>query len=254
MIANQDLLDGEMGTPPPSTVDIDRVIVRQRRRVVLRQAGLFGSVGAMTLAIGLVLIVLRGAGGDPNQIGNPGPPATTPPTPRAAEASRLTAELTRLLTAALPGAEFLPPEPGSGEPVEPTEALVFVDEETYFLAAARIRDAKGTGTITVTVGKEDTQFRSERACSTDPAPQDMRVNCEVRPGVDGAKTEVVDNSSKYSDYAFHRAQIIRADGNGVSVTISNATQNQEVIRPGVQLTVEQTVTLAEAPELATTLP
>jgi hypothetical protein len=253
MTINQDLLDVEMGTPPPSTVDVDAVIARQRRWSRLRQAGLIGGVSVMTLAVALVLTTLRGSG-DPN-LAPPG--AGSPPTatlsPREQEAARLSEVLRELLTAALPDAEFLDPTPDPFAEKPPEQALVFVDQGTHFLAGARIRDAEGIGTISVAVGREDTQFRSERACSTDPAPQDMNVNCEVVPGPEGP-TETISNSSKYDGYKFHAAELIRADDNAVHVIIMNRSSDQpDVFRPTPHLTLEQTIALARAPELATTL-
>jgi hypothetical protein len=251
MTINQDLLDGEMGTPPPSTVNLDAVIARQRRWTRFRQAGLIGSVSLMTLAVVLVLTTFRGSG-DPNLV-PPGADPTPTLSPREQEAARLGEALRQLLTQALPGAEFLDPDPDSFAEEPPTKALVFIDQGPYFLAGAQIRDADGISSITVAVGKEDTQFRSERACSSDPAPLDMKVNCEVVRGADGAITEKISNSSKFDGYKFHAAEIIRADDNAVHVVITNRSGN-ETYRPTPHLTFDQTVALAQAPELATTLP
>src|SRR6185503_19390787 len=129
--------------------------------------------------------------------------------------------------------------------------LVFVDEGTYFYAAAIIRDAEGKSTFSVSVGKEDTQFRNERECFSDPAPLDMRVHCEVRPGANGAKTEVINNSSKFTDMQVLAAEIIRADDNGVNVSMTNMTGNQDpdmIFRPKPHLTIAQVVTLAQEPD------
>jgi hypothetical protein len=250
MTINQDLLDGEMGTPPPSTVNVDAVIARQRRWTRLRQAGLIGSVSLMTLAVALVLTTFRGSG-DPN-LAPPGAEPTPTLSAREQEAARLSEALRQLLTQALPGAEFLDPEPDAYAEHPPEQALVFVDQGSYFLAGAQIRDADGISNLTVAVGKEDTQFRNERACSTDPAPLDMNVNCEVVPGPDGAMTETISNSSKFDGYKFHAAEIIRADDNAVHVIITNRS-GQDVYRPEPHLTFQQTIALAQAPELATTL-
>jgi hypothetical protein len=250
MTIHQKLLDGELGTPPPSTVDVDAIIARQRLWARVRQAGLIGGVGVMTLAIALVLTTFRDSG-DPN-LAPPGANTTPTLSPREQEEARLSAALWQLLTEALPGAEFLDPEPDSFAENPPSEALVFVDQGTYFLAAAQIRDAEGISTITVAVGKEETQFRSERACSTDPAPGDMNVNCEVVPGPDGAITETISNSSKFGGYKFHAAEIIRPDENAVHVIIANRS-GEDVYRPEPHLTLQQTIALAQAPELATTL-
>jgi hypothetical protein len=238
-------------------VDVDAIIVRQRRQTRLRQAGLIGVVGALTLAIALVLTVLRPGGASPSEVGGPPAPAspTASLTPQQQEAARLTDALTHLLTQALPAAESLPPEWAAFTAKPPTEPLVFVDQGAYFYAAARVRDSAGIGVITVSVGKEDTQFRSERQCSQDPPPQDMNVDCDVIPGPDGAEIETVNNSSKFSDYEFFAAEIIRTDGYAVRVLVTNQSDEaQETFRPTPPLTFEQTLTLAQSSELATTVP
>jgi hypothetical protein len=254
MTTNQDLLDGEMGTPPPSTVDVDSIIVRQRRAGRLRQAGLIASVGVMTLAVALVLVALR-PGGQSGQVG--GPPSPTPSlSPREQEAARLTETLKQLLAQVLPGAEFLAPVPDDFAEISPTEPLVFVDEGDYFLAAAEIRDAEGVGTIRVTVGKEDTQLRREGKCLSDPPPGDMNVDCRTPdPLADGSKLMTSNNSSKFTGYKVYMAEILRPDDNSVAIVISNNSgPNRDVDRPTPPLTFDQTVVLAQSPELATTLP
>jgi hypothetical protein len=100
MITDQELLDGQMGTPPPSTIDVDTVIRRQRRRVRYQRSGLVVSVVAMSLAVAAILTMLPRQGGVPNRVGGVAPatsPTWTPtakPTPTIEE--RLTAALANL--------------------------------------------------------------------------------------------------------------------------------------------------------------
>src|SRR5512139_2730007 len=110
MTTNRDLLNREIGTPPPSTIDIDALIVRQRRYVRLRQAGIGLSTAAMTLAVAAVLVLVPRAGvtpGSPDVAGSPTKTAIQPlPDPRKAEAARLTSALEGLIRQAMPDATF----------------------------------------------------------------------------------------------------------------------------------------------------
>lgn len=104
MTRNQDLLDWEVGTPPPSVIDVDRVIARQRHRVRFSRAALVGSTGAMAVAFALVLGNLPHAAdsNDANTPASAAQPAAAPrvvlPSPPTAEefAARFTAALADL--------------------------------------------------------------------------------------------------------------------------------------------------------------
>jgi hypothetical protein len=84
----------------------------------------------------------------------------------------------------------------------------------------------------------------------------MRVNCDVQTGADGSVTEVINNSSKYTGLKVFAAEIIRPDDNAVHIIVTNRSGEgqQEVFRPTPPLTFDQTVDLAQSPQLATTLP
>jgi hypothetical protein len=265
----QDQLDHEMGTPPPSTVDLDEIIVRQRRLVRLRQLGVAGSAVAVAVVFTLVLAMLPRAGDARGTVQagathQPSPTASAPAplTPRQREAVRLSTVLKRLMTEALPPAQFLPIPAGQfsvihpTDTVEPSNALVFLDAGSYFIAGAQIKDSAGTGTIIVSVGKEDTLFRQQRSCGTDPTPLDIRFSCKVVPDPAGAIIRLASTASKYTKYQAFLADMLRADGNGVFITITNSTTtgtDLDTYRPSPPLSLSQTRALAEAPDLATTL-
>ncbi|HZM78890.1 MAG TPA: hypothetical protein VFC19_24440 [Candidatus Limnocylindrales bacterium] len=250
MTTHRDLLDLEIGTPPPSTIDIDSLISRQRRRVRLRQVGFAGVAVAIVLAVGAAFLFLpRGVRMEWDTAVPSEPPS------RSAEATRLTAALQQLVSQAIPGATLAkaPPPISNAQPGDP---LVFVDRGSHFEAAAVVTDAAGTGTIRVNVGKEDTQFRSERACMSDPAPLDVKYQCEVIPVPDGAI--LLRSSSEIGEENFHRfyVEIIRVDGNTVSVDVSNGVIGDGPYRgqrPQPLLTMDQAIALAQEPSLATTL-
>jgi len=267
---HRDLLDREIGTLPPVTIDVDTLITRQRRLVRLRQAGFGGVVVAVVvLVVGTVFAFLPGAGGmrwDIDVGASPSReavPTSSPsagqasPTSRAAEAARLTAALQQLVSQALPGATLSKaPAPRQGE--LPADPLVFVDHGTHFSAAAVVTDAQGTGTITVSVGKEDSQFRSERACSSDPAPLDVKYICEVNPAPDGASMLQSSSEIGTDNYVRFYLELIRADNNAVSIDVSNGVLDgggdpYHAQRPTPLLTMSQASNLIQDPTLATTL-
>src|SRR5215467_5589151 len=79
MMTNQELLDHEMGSPP-SMVDVEKVIGRQRRRVRYQRVGAAGVLAASAVAFALVLSTLphTGAAKRPQVGGKPTATATLP--------------------------------------------------------------------------------------------------------------------------------------------------------------------------------
>jgi hypothetical protein len=254
MNRNMEILDAEMGAPPPSTVDVAEVIARQQRLTRYRRFGAAMSTGVAVLAAALAVPVLSqttAAGPGPHQ-----PAAVVTATPahtRQAEADRLTAELQRLMAAALPGAQFLP-----NPYLAATGPLVFADQGSYFQATAIIKTSAGQGTVTVSVGKEDSQFRETRTCSTDPAPLDVtHLKCNVQPVPGGGQVQVLSDTIGTKNYQHISANVIRPDGNAVWVHIANGVDDGHDYvgrQPTPALTKAQTVALAEQPGLATTMP
>jgi hypothetical protein len=59
---NQQMFDEHIGTPPPSTVDVDRIIHRQRRNDTLRRLTAGGSAAAATVLAIVVGVALTGGG------------------------------------------------------------------------------------------------------------------------------------------------------------------------------------------------
>lgn len=259
MRTNRDLIDDEIGTPPPSTVDVDAVMARQRRRVRVQRVGLVISAGAMTVAIVVVLSVLPHSGNAPRLTAGAAPtasakasPAKTAPTdPRTAEAERLTTELKQIMTATLPGAQFLanPSEPGS-------QPLVFVSKGQYFFATATIKDSAGSGTINVTVGNDDVAMGGKLNCPTGPPPRDVaHLTCDVKPAAGAASMMSLSDSIGTHHYERHLVTVLRSDGNSVSVDVSNGVTDPDYAakRPTPSLNAAQTSTVALDPALATTL-
>ena len=74
---NQQILDDLIGAPPPSTVDVDAIIVRQRRRQRVQRLAAGGSAAA---GVVLAVVLAFGMAGGPRRPDGT-PPATTPPGP-----------------------------------------------------------------------------------------------------------------------------------------------------------------------------
>jgi hypothetical protein len=261
MTINQELLDEQMGTPPPSTVDIDAVIVRQRRRVRYRHTGLTLSAGAVTVAVALVLTMVPRAGtARPLTAGAPPvKPASTPAaspgggkaatSPRDREAARLSGVLQQVMASTLPSSTFLPYS-RSDEPTP--RPLVFVDRGDYFSTNAAIKDSSGRGSIRLSIGRESDSMRLNNGCGDDPPPRDVKVQCKTEPGPGGATVMIL--STERGNYKRHLVEILRSDGNSVEVEVSNGAGAPLVAqRPGTPLTTAQLIKIAENPDLATHL-
>ena len=259
MTTNSDLLDLEIGTPPPSTMDVDRIIAQQRSRARMRQAGVGLCVVVMVLVIGAVLVVLPRVGTTPQHIqAVPSPSTATvqpPPDPRQQEAARLSAALKRLVEAALPGATYTKVPPSMPNAPQP-DPLVFLDFGNYFEAQAIVTDAAGTGTIRVSVGKEQTQFRSDRTCPEGPYPNDARIDCHVKPAAGGGSMEQLTADIGSDHFRRHYVELIRTDDTAVSVEVSNGVLDENPFRarrPQPLLTLAQVIALVQEPSLNSTV-
>ena len=248
MTKYQERIDDEIGTPPPSTVDVDAIVTRQRRWVRAQRAGVLAAAGFVAAVLVTGVGVLQHAGGvrSPDQVAAPSPSAS-PTDPRQAEAARLTAALRPILEQMLPAAQFLPDPQDDGPS---GAALVYVDRGTYFQATAQIRDAAGLGSLRVTTGDLVTVFGTT-TCSTDPAPLDVKLSCDSIPGPDGSSVMRLTVTRKKFTRYFILVQ--RTDGVGVGVEITNGIANFVVKRPTPPLTRDQAVSLAEQPSLASTV-
>jgi hypothetical protein len=251
------LLDDEIGTPPPSRVDIDDIIGRQRQWRRHRRLGIGCAGAAVLLAVVPASVVLsRGDGtGPPGQPARPAASSTAtpgPPSTRDATATRMTEALTQAMAELLPDAEFLPNRtPGE----ERVDALVFdALGENEYTATAKVQDAAGVGSIEVTVQKDPPFSRAEFKCYEDQLPLDVdEYNCKMRPGPKGAQAMVV--SSRRDTYIWYRTWLMKRDV-FVSIQVDNAADVAEpdssVQRSRPHLTVEQTTTLAYNPAFTLT--
>jgi hypothetical protein len=213
----RDLLDAEMGTLPLSTVDVDAVNARQRRRARRQRAGIVTGACTALVAVVTVPALLSRPEAVPVPPGAttasaPAPSATPSLSARGREAVRLGVVLQRLLAADLPRAQIQP--------------VVFHDDGADFSATV-IKDDQGTGEIYVRVGRD---LPCTGAC------------VEPTPTPDGTLRHVM-------------ADVAWKDGRTVFVDVSNGTTGvPHPQRPEAPLTTEQAEALAQNPDLATTLP
>jgi hypothetical protein len=255
----RDLLDREIGDPPPTSLNIDAIIMRQRRRTWLRQIGLGASVAA--LAAGSVLLATTLTGADSRSGGAPagGGPRVTPhrtfsahstsSSGRSTEAQRVGTVLAGLMHQALPDAAF------SASPIlaelgeHKAGPLVFVPGQgDYLIAAAKITDTAGTASLVVRVGKTHDAYVQNRGCIPDPPPLDLKLSCHTTHTSGGAL--IVKQTSSRGAYKRDVVEVLRPGGNVVDVELANGARGYTAQRPSLNLTLAQLTALAENPELA----
>jgi hypothetical protein len=249
MTTYQELIDAEIGALPPSTVDVDAVVRRQRRLARTRRTGVVVAAGvvAATLVTGIGILQQAGGVRSPDAAAQASPSAS-PADPRRAEAERLTGELRTALDELLPGVDYLPYPQDDGPTGDP---LAFVDRGGYFLATAKIRDSQGVGGLKVLTGDLNGVYGIAE-CPGDPAPLDVELACDIVPVPGGGA--VMRLSMTRENFQRYFIFVEGSGATGVAVEITNgASGDFAAQRPAPPLTRDQTVALATLPSLATTL-
>jgi len=250
------LFDAAIGVAPPSTIDIDALIRRQRKMTLVRRWGRI--TGAATAVVGVAVAGTLGFAGGGFQ---PTPEPEKPP--RAvvgrfdpAVAKRLGEALQVAMEEQLPDAAFLP---GRREP------FTFRDEEgdSYFSDFA-IRDENGVGSFMVvaTAG-----HRGPTGCD-DNADQDglasYRISCQANTGPSGETVVAVTSDDRLTDrnddrrIIGHVVFVNKPDGTSISMFVRNFHSTKSVWGPGEEMeptatrppmTTEQMVAVALDPGL-----
>lgn len=222
--------DREIGTPPPPTIDVDRVIRRRRRARRLRTAlvGTAAGVSAVAL-VGVTVSTLPGDRGG-EMFGNPNPPSPPPPSASADPvAARLEAALRGFLNAKLPNAEYRANRPKSGPQFGPlafehryreaTSDGVMMPENYYF-ATADITGATGTGNIGVSVGRADPdRFHITATCPEERPLDTQTYSCTPSTGTAGEKIMVERSGGTRATH--YRVEVVRPSGVAVSLWVTN---------------------------------
>src|SRR5262245_60557656 len=130
MLSNKDLLDNEMGSPP-SVVDVETVIRRERRRVRYRRAGVTGVLAASAVAFALVLSALPDTGATHARVGGR-PKATATASPNLVTKSDAEALLGGFLIACDDPTTY--PLAGQGVPCAKVERGRIYDVDGHYCA------------------------------------------------------------------------------------------------------------------------
>jgi hypothetical protein len=229
MTGYRTILDREIGTLPPSTVDVERTIVRRRRRVRRQRVAVAASaVGLAVLAAAVVAQAPEPRGG-----GFGARQGSATPSARQEDGTQVAARLTTALSEAvdglIPGATYVQNRTRESENVA---ALVFNHRfrppeptrggEDYYYATADVEHAGGTGSVSVMVGRlAGDLFGVQREC--DVGPLDAKTY-QCVPG-SGPGGETVLQIELTGDKAVgYQVNVTRRDGVGVSVRVTNYAQ------------------------------
>jgi hypothetical protein len=283
----RDIFDEAIGTSPPTTVNIDTVIGRQRRIARLRSAGALGGAGAAMAAIVATAVVAGLFGGD-TAAQSPGSgdrssavvatsPSAAPLPSRSPESAqqitqRLTTTLTARLTALLPGVHLTDRRTKKpGVRVYPRAA----GPAGGYLSTLRVTTSAGSGTFWLVssprpkpgpspspTGPVTDRPDPPTTCAdfwadsqTAPAHPDDR-QCTASTGPDG---QIVLSALDQLDANAVRYEVVVLwAGAYVDLTLENyfeGWQNEGdpptmTFLPSPQLTLNQLATLAQNPNLA----
>jgi hypothetical protein len=257
-MSHQHLFEPLIGARPPSTLDLDAFIGRQRRAQRNRRIATAGAGVAVTLVVvlgaAMAVTILRGG---PAVTGPGGPPPTgggyLPPTDPAAFHAATTARLTAAALAAVqavrpdvtladnaevPGTgvlEFGHNRPSAAPPTVP---------DTYY-ASADVRDAEGLGLIEIAIGYTVDEPRYENGWPTwpdlaldrrcPPAGEEPGSECTASTGPHGeyivAKIRRFDdqNGETVTEYEVH---VTKPDGTQVQLWSANFARYQPGVRSG----------------------
>lgn len=210
-------LDEQIGTAPPTSIDMDRLITRERRRARYRRIGTPLAAGAGVALATAVAVATFGTGGaDPGRPGTgqrPGaggtvtpsggaPSTSAPAVPRAPEDPAATADrLTQALRDAV--RRVAPQVTAAQAPRYPTPALAFTPREVplqqpgvvlspgatrpkayVYDGGALLTDAAGKGVLMIGVSSEADAVGVPTECRGEPG-QGTEISCEKITGPHG---------------------------------------------------------------------
>ena len=224
---NQQMLDELIGAPPPSTVDVGAIIVRQRRRQRWRRVAAGGSVAA-----GVAVAVFLGTGlvGGPRQENGP-PPATASPSVTAAPSpsatgfpletgtpagrertkDRLQEALEAALTEHAPGAKwiYMVDVPGEKRTPDGQPTMWITEDPVYFEGRSGIIAGGRKGGFYLSV--RPTACEIGRGCSPAITCDDISSGCTEGRTPEGlAVVRWVEKPS--GKYVFYHVQVMLRGG------------------------------------------
>ena len=237
----KELLDADLGTPPLSTVDVERVIRRvKRKRVIFR--GVVASVGVFAVVLGI------GLSARPVEVVPAALPAPPSPSSAAAfpelSAKRLREAMGAAMESAAPGTQWVYMVDVPGELALP-DGLPQVREgkgSTDFSARSGLQNAVGKGGFYLSVYPTNCPLTSgPTACHTVVTCERIYAECAV----EGDLTVWTDKPSK--GYVFYGAQIRVTPDYYLSVLLVNyfGGDGSKVSATTPVLTREQTALLVK---------
>lgn len=238
----RELFDEAIGDAPVSTVDVDRVIGRQRRVGRLRTWGAAGAGAAAVLAVTLAATVLPGPAPSPVPPGADGKITTVAGTPE--DASRLDAAAVAALTREVPGLTW--PESTTPDLKRSTRTNTL---ELYG-ASAQIGVGAGRARLNLSVERLGAELFGRSACLPERPPMLLHYECVERPGPAGARlrtTEMIHIQNRAKDKkgdSFRFVNLLRPDGSVVNLTLY-----QTVGEGPMPMTIAQLVAVASDPTI-----
>jgi hypothetical protein len=259
---SKDQFDAAIGVAPPSTVDIEAVLDRERHRArVRRVANPWTAVGAgvAAVAVGAVVVLTPGAPGpsvvSPGAAGTPSappsadpcghspyPPQTGAPIPESAAvaAGRLTTVLTAAVRQRVAAGTALG-ENSQGQYPKGTQhgpltfyhvfsAQVSHDSvcsggEDYFSAAATTSKGPRRGNVWAVVTRLGGNATPETECG--PSPQKTQGSCHHRTGPHGET--IIEQTFTFPDGpTVNRTNVAKPDGTGVIMEAQNVADDAKL--------------------------
>lgn len=260
------VFDQEIGPPPPSTVDVDRVIRRRRRRRRAFTAATAVAAGSVAVAAVVgTLAALPGSSGEDTggrgpsgSVSASGPGSASPSSSASAPATddtsvRLTGVLRDYLAAGLPGAQYDREPAFTHQKRDAKKEIPGVQgaqtAEDYYYTHVELHTATVGGSIDVGVGYNDPEKLGVTATCPPDGPLDASsYDCRMRAGP--AYETVMIEQVTGAGWISYRIEVIRPSGMAVFVQVRNqANQGQEARWPKPPLTVDEAVDLANRSDL-----
>ncbi|MDX3189239.1 hypothetical protein PV458_12605 [Streptomyces sp. MN03-5084-2B] len=278
---SREQFDAAIGVVPPSTVDVEAVLDRERRRArVHRVANPWTAAGAGVAAVAAGAVLVLAPGDPAPSLVQPGaaPPSSSAgcgfdPRPTGAPlkektdvvADRLTAVLTaavqqRVAAGTTLGAHALGQYPKGTQhgplsfyhvfsaPVAKDSACS--GGEDYFMAAASTTEKTHKGNVWAIVTRLGGMAGPSTECG--PAPVDTQVSCQRRTGPHG-ETIVEETLTTPGAGTANRVNVVKPDGTGILVEAQNtardAKQGDAPDMPSPPLSLAQLTEVALDPGL-----
>ncbi|SFW91776.1 hypothetical protein [Amycolatopsis australiensis] len=252
---SKEQFDAVMGAVPPSTVDVDAVVDRERRRARVRRVvnpWTAAGAGVAAVVVGAALVfapadpgraVMPGSAppspsADPCAV-NPFPPQTGAPIPERPDvaAHRLTGVLTAAVQQRVtPGTRLQPHAQGEYPKGEQHGPLTFYHVfsarvrhertcsggEDYFMAAATTADGPRKGNVWAIVTRLGGNATPATECG--PPPEGAQGSCDRTSGPHG-ETIVAQTFTSPGEATVNQVDVAKPDGTGVIVEAENVADS-----------------------------